>query len=67
MLMLCVLIGSMVLQLCFEEGYDSDGPCHSYTDAQDVVRDLKANLQADKTLLMQVLASIWRKVDAYSS
>ena len=57
----------MLLQLCCEEDFDPDGPCQPYTDAHEVLRDLQANLQADKTLLMQVLASIWRKVGAHSS
>lgn len=52
----------VVLQLRSEEDLDPNGPCQQYTDAPQVLRDLQANLQADKTLLMQVLASIWRKV-----
>ena len=54
----------VALQLRSEEDYDPNGPCQQYTDAQEVLRDLQTNLQADKTLLMQVLASIWRKVRA---
>ena len=55
---------SVLLQLCCEEDTDPDGPCQPYTEAHDILRDLQANLQADKSLLMQVLASIWCKVTA---
>ena len=41
---------------------DPNGPCQQYTEANDVLRDLKSNLREDKQLLMQVLASVWRKV-----
>ena len=49
-------------QMCVEEDADPNGPCQQYTEAGDVLRDLKSNLRDDKLLLMQVLASVWRKV-----
>ena len=49
-------------QLCVGEDTDPDGPTTQYTEANDVLRDLKSNLRDDKLLLMQVLASVWRKV-----
>lgn len=58
-------VPSVLLQLCCEEEYEPRGPCQSYTEAHDILRDLQANLQADKSLLMQVLASVWRKVIAH--
>lgn len=50
------------LQMCVDEDVDPNGPCQQYTEANDVLRDLKSNLREDKQLLMQVLASVWRKV-----
>ncbi len=48
--------------MCLDEDVDPNGPCQQYTEANDVLRDLKSNLREDKQLLMQVLASVWRKV-----
>ena len=48
--------------MCGEEDVDPNGPCQQYTEANDVLRDLRSNLQDDKLLLMKVLASVWRKV-----
>ena len=50
------------LQMCLDDDVDPNGPCQQYTEANDVLRDLKSNLREDKQLLMQVLASVWRKV-----
>ena len=52
----------LCLQTCSIEDLDPHGPCAQYTEANDVLRDLKSNLKDDKLLLMQVLASVWRKV-----
>ena len=52
--------------MCGEEDTDPNGPCRQYTEAGDVLRDLKSNLRDDKLLLMQVLASVWRKVTTAS-
>ncbi|KAL0032698.1 hypothetical protein WJX79_004045 [Trebouxia sp. C0005] len=49
-------------QMCLDEDVDPNGPCQQYTEANDVLRDLKSNLREDKQLLMQVLASVWRKI-----
>ncbi|DBA98669.1 hypothetical protein WJX77_005455 [Trebouxia sp. C0004] len=49
-------------QMCLDEDVDPNGPCQQYTEATDVLRDLKSNLREDKQLLMQVLASVWRKI-----
>ncbi len=48
--------------MCLDEDVDPNGPCQQYTEANDVLRDLKSNLREDKQLLKQVLASVWRKV-----
>ena len=50
------------VQMCGEEDVDPNGPCQQYTEANDVLRDLRFNLRDDKLLLMKVLASVWRKV-----
>lgn len=52
------------MQMCSGDDVDPNGPCAQYTEANDVLRDLKSNLRDDKLLLMQVLASVWRKVHA---
>lgn len=49
-------------QMCLDDNVDPNGPCQQYTEANDVLRDLKSNLREDKQLLMQVLASVWRKI-----
>ena len=58
---MCYTAG-LPLQMCLDDDVDPNGPCQQYTEANDVLRDLKSNLREDKQLLMQVLASVWRKV-----
>ena len=51
-----------LMQIRSGEDLDPSQPGTQYTEAADVMRDLQANLRDDEQLLMQVLASVWRKV-----
>ena len=50
------------MQITSGEDADPSQPGTQYTEAAHVLRDLQANLREDEQLLMQVLASVWRKV-----